>query len=71
VLSEGFLGMVETLDRCLTYLRDHVSGNFHFFCAARGRYALLRIGGTLTDGVTATLPTSNACRETLKMLRSI
>lgn len=23
VLSEGFLGMVETLDRCLTYLRDH------------------------------------------------
>jgi hypothetical protein len=26
VLSEGFLSMVETLDRCLTYLRDHVSG---------------------------------------------
>lgn len=23
VLSEGFLGMVETLDRCLTYLREH------------------------------------------------
>ncbi len=27
VLSEGFLGMVETLDRCLTYLREHVGSS--------------------------------------------
>jgi hypothetical protein len=35
VLSEGFLGMVETLDRCLTYLRDHVSRTGHVFVGER------------------------------------
>jgi hypothetical protein len=26
VLSDGFLGMVERLDSCLTYLKTHVNG---------------------------------------------
>jgi hypothetical protein len=32
VLSDGFLGMVERLDSCLTYLKTHVSGDSRFAC---------------------------------------